>query len=787
MRDALKGTRTKKHQLISKKSYDTVMNGGRFRDKEVLDRNIFTWEKGVVKCALCNYRFVEVRKVRGHHENAKKHQELVAKLAKGGKKLYQDSVKQIDPNASGSTLDDAEKEYRVKCLISAAKCNIPLTALVEMSKDVIEGYAKQTIGDASDLVRRYAGPVLATLIDRISSIVGGDGVFDEFSLTFDGTPAWAEAEAIIVTVVTKNGEIIHILIRCGTFEKKLNNEQLKQHLMESMERVGLDPKNWLSSQQDRASVNQACIKRVHAEESKRGCRPAVNSCTSHTLSNGGKKVLDSNGSARDAHDLGKSWMALYKHPGGARDIIKKEYGESPISTGGVRFFNKFEQQVQMHMHGVRKCVEIAQTCVKNKFSEESAKSFLLKFNPDTRSRAYLAMAAFQNAVVSEGLKPTAAGCYNCEGDGPLILMAHAILGKVADSYDFEKTWPLIEDAASKALPSIQSVEKEYQDDCNEAQSSVDAMLSVMQEMKEKIKALDEEKESIKKTTSRSGRRGTRTVETLTEDDISRLLEIASETAKLNLELKRKRKEDKELKEKLSQVESAFTQWQLEFPYRTLESLVQHGKDILKPAADYFYNIFQKEDGECHHTLEIAEAAQMFNPIFLAGLSDSDVEVVLHDLAEKLKATKFKQFESDTFMRRLKEEMPKVLNAAKRDHGLDKYAPSRRYKTRLQRRIRRLGKDESELDWKEDGGEYAERIWQWWKARKKHYPMHYLALRLIVLIQLSSCSVERVFSKLKEIRDAVGDRMLEDISEIRLLLQCNGDLDDYCDIFEGRKE
>jgi hypothetical protein len=48
-------------------------------------------------------------------------------------------------------------------------------------------------------------------------------------------------------------------------------------------------------------------------------------------------------------------------------------------------------------------------------------------------------------------------------------------------------------------------------------------------------------------------------------------------------------------------------------------------------------------------------------------------------------------------------------------------------------------------------------------------------------------VERVFSKLKDIRDAVGDRMLEDISEIRLLLQCNGDLDDYCDIFEGRKE
>eukprot|EP00984_Skeletonema_dohrnii_P012819 scaffold5234_cov112-Skeletonema_dohrnii-CCMP3373.AAC.3 len=40
-----------------------------------------------------------------------------------------------------------------------------------------------------------------------------------------------------------------------------------------------------------------------------------------------------------------------------------------------------------------------------------------------------------------------------------------------------------------------------------------------------------------------------------------------------------------------------------------------------------------------------------------------------------------------------------------------------------------------------------------EVRKKHYHMYYLALRLLVLIQLSSCSAERVFSKLTEIRDA----------------------------------
>ena len=53
----------------------------------------------------------------------------------------------------------------------------------------------------------------------------------------------------------------------------------------------------------------------------------------------------------------------------------------------------------------------------------------------------------------------------------------------------------------------------------------------------------------------------------------------------------------------------------------------------------------------------------------------------------------------------------------------------------------------------------------------------MALRLIVLAQLSSCSVERVFSKLEKIRQVTGDNLKEDMCEVRLLLQCNGDLDE----------
>ena len=52
-------------------------------------------------------------------------------------------------------------------------------------------------------------------------------------------------------------------------------------------------------------------------------------------------------------------------------------------------------------------------------------------------------------------------------------------------------------------------------------------------------------------------------------------------------------------------------------------------------------------------------------------------------------------------------------------------------------------------------------------------------RLLVLAQLSSYSVERVFSVLERIRRHTGDRSKEDMLDFRLLLQVNGDLGEMC--------
>ena len=144
---------------------------------------------------------------------------------------------------------------------------------------------------------------------------------------------------------------------------------------------------------------------------------------------------------------------------------------------------------------------------------------------------------------------------------------------------------------------------------------------------------------------------------------------------------------------------------------------------------------------------------------------ADIVTVLYDLADKLKVFGYRHF-NERFFVNLRKEIVDVVKEAKTDHDLDRIPSTRRYETRMQGKIKRKKlPSDSTMDWKEDAGEYAQRIWQWWKPRRNRYPYHALAIRLCVLAQLSSCSVERVFSKLERIRKATGEHLKEDMCEV----------------------
>ena len=203
--------------------------------------------------------------------------------------------------------------------------------------------------------------------------------------------------------------------------------------------------------------------------------------------------------------------------------------------------------------------------------------------------------------------------------------------------------------------------------------------------------------------------------------------------------------------------------------------------VIDPVYDYYKKLFKDEGGDCYDFYQMADACDIFNPLYLKDIDETKMITVLYGKAEKLKFFKYKRIFDDDFIGRLKKEMPNVLEVAKEDHNLDAMEGSRQYYTRLQKKmIRHNVVDKESMDWKNDAGEYAHRIWKWWMTKVTEFPCHALAIRLVVLTQMSSCSVERVFSRLQQIQDRCGNHLYEDMTEIRLFLQCNGDLNELYD-------
>jgi hypothetical protein len=82
--------------------------------------------------------------------------------------------------------------------------------------------------------------------------------------------------------------------------------------------------------------------------------------------------------------------------------------------------------------------------------------------------------------------------------------------------------------------------------------------------------------------------------------------------------------------------------------------------------------------------------------------------------------------------------------------------------------------EALTSWKEDISERARRIWEFWRMKgdSDKLPSFAKAARLVVLVQVSSASVERVFSQVKLLFDTIKEKGLQDNIEVRLYERLN---------------
>ena len=199
---------------------------------------------------------------------------------------------------------------------------------------------------------------------------------------------------------------------------------LANHIIDTIvNRVGLQPKNWLSTQQDRAQTNKSCLRII--SEICPDAQPTKNYCCTQGLSNCGKQILGKDGSAKFAEKFRKQWQKVIQHPGKARDRAKLIFKETPLTAGGVRFFVKFEQVHQSSKIGINTIVqEVIPWCISNKVSEESSHNLKNMFNePSNDTESELVMTMVEIAAISDGLLFFCEDCYTLEGDAELILRA----------------------------------------------------------------------------------------------------------------------------------------------------------------------------------------------------------------------------------------------------------------------------------------------------------------------------------------------------------------------------
>ncbi len=101
----------------------------------------------------------------------------------------------------------------------------------------------------------------------------------------------------------------------------------------------------------------------------------------------------------------------------------------------------------------------------------------------------------------------------------------------------------------------------------------------------------------------------------------------------------------------------------------------------------------------------------------------------------------------------------VDGADKYDHGLSK---------------KQEGDPEQYTDrtWKDDRIEQSRRVWEWWRVKGSNLHYFFSAARLVAIVPLSSASVERVFSQVKFIIETVGENVLEETLEARVMERVN---------------
>ena len=208
---------------------------------------------------------------------------------------------------------------------------------------------------------------------------------------------------------------------------------------------------------------------------------------------------------------------------------------------------------------------------------------------------------------------------------------------------------------------------------------------------------------------------------------------------------------------------------------TAADFIAHAKECTRPVIEDYIRLFIKlpgsrGQGDYNQVKKCYFAAAALNPIEAMTMDHIAIEECIKDL----RCFQYDEFrEINGILNSAIEEVPAYMAHLKNttEAMLSSLRGAAEYDKILQDSIAKDPRKQGKT-WKDDPIEVARRAWEWWRLHRNKFTYLSMAARLVVLAQVSSASVERIFSQLKLIIDSVGVSALKDNLECRLFERIN---------------
>ena len=513
-------------------------------------------------------------------------------------------------------------------------------------------------------------------------------------------------------------------------------------------------------------------------------------CSPHSINNALGKAITPN-----AHNVRVLHAAVIKFKGKARNSLGEKFKVEPLTASGVRWMVKHEQQQQLlskFFDNLRLYKDWLEACISNKWSEVSASNFHNFLENDCYSFCLGLVEMAASVDVGTILSKLT---YTLESDQPLIFVAYDCLWTAwvnlrSSTFDFLTRYSIISERIlrEKYIEPIDMKIKQNEIEVERIKESIETK-------KNEITMLNERRS--KSRTTRKGRKTTNVNfatlskhgrDASSEDKTKQLQEDISSATKILLEKETMLRDSMKLKLDFSR----------DHPIISQVDLFTHGKKSVEPCFSYLNELYFTAGGELNDLRIGFRGVEILNPLKVDTMSNQEALSCIDDLCH----LPLKEFRDTHFIQSLRKSLDLYLDYVKKSvttFDWDTVKGAYEYNERLNKKIIAFNnKKDSNLsenedqdedfedfsdkydptvysNWKEDPIERARRIWCWWKCHHEMVEFCWSdAARFAVLLQVSSASVERVFSQLQLLVKSVGQHIIHDNLEARLFTRCNKD-------------